>query len=62
MCGWQQTTHNWQQLTASRLRKLNNGVRPDVYVDNTPEDFFRGRDAQLERAIEVLRGELPKAK
>jgi tricorn protease len=40
----------------------NNGVRPDVYVDNTPEDFLRGRDAQLEKAIEVLREELTKRK
>jgi tricorn protease len=32
----------------------NYGVPPDVYVDNTPEDFFRGRDAQLERAVQVL--------
>jgi tricorn protease len=36
----------------------NYGVPPDVYVDNTPEDFFRGRDAQLEKAVEVLRAEL----
>jgi tricorn protease len=40
----------------------NNGVRPDVYVDNTPEDFFRGRDAQLEKAVEVLREELARRK
>ena len=40
----------------------NYGVPPDVYVDNTPEDFFRDRDAQLEKAIEVLRKELPKTK
>src|SRR5207248_11611271 len=40
----------------------NNGVRPDVYVDNTPEDFFRGRDAQLEKAVEVLREELGRRK
>ena len=40
----------------------NNGVRPDVYIDNTPEDFLRGRDAQLERAIEVLHEELAKRK
>jgi tricorn protease len=36
----------------------NYGVPPDVYVDNTPEDFFRGRDAQLERAVEVLQQQL----
>jgi tricorn protease len=36
----------------------NHGIVPDVYVDNTPEDFFAGRDAQVEKAVEVLRGEL----
>jgi tricorn protease len=33
----------------------NYGVPPDVYVDNTPEDFLKGRDAQLEKAVEVLK-------
>ena len=36
------------------------GVPPDVYVDNRPEDFLAGRDAQIEKAIEVLRVELKK--
>lgn len=36
----------------------NYGVPPDVYVDNSPADFFAGRDAQLEKAVEVLRGDL----
>ena len=36
----------------------NYGVPPDVYVDNTPEDFVKGRDAQLEKAVEVLQDEL----
>src|SRR5205807_9535578 len=40
----------------------NNGVRPDVYVDNTPEDFFRGRDAQIEKAVEVLKEEVKSGK
>jgi tricorn protease len=40
----------------------NNGVVPDVYVDNSPEDFFRGRDAQIEKAIEVLREEMARRK
>ena len=33
----------------------NYGVPPDVDVDNTPEDFLAGRDAQLEKAVEVLK-------
>jgi tricorn protease len=36
----------------------NYGVPPDVYVDNTPSDFAKGRDAQLEKAVEVLKQEL----
>jgi tricorn protease len=38
----------------------NYGVPPDVYVDNTPSDFLKGRDAQIEKAVEVLKGELGK--
>ncbi len=38
----------------------NYGVPPDVYVDNTPADFLKGRDAQLEKAVEVLKDELKK--
>jgi tricorn protease len=40
----------------------NYGVPPDVYVDNTPEDFLKGRDAQLEKAVDVLKAELAKKK
>jgi tricorn protease len=36
----------------------NYGVPPDVYVDNTPDDFLKGRDAQIEKAVEVLKAEL----
>jgi tricorn protease len=36
----------------------NYGVPPDVYVDNTPEDILAGRDAQIEKAVEVLKAEL----
>jgi tricorn protease len=36
----------------------NYGVPPDVYVDNTPGDFLKGRDAQIEKAVEVLKAEL----
>jgi hypothetical protein len=31
-------------------------------VDNSPEDFFNHRDAQLEKAVEVLQQELAKRK
>ncbi len=38
----------------------NYGVPPDVYVDNTPADFAKGRDAQVEKAVETLKAELAK--
>jgi tricorn protease len=38
----------------------NFGVPPDVYIDNTPADFIAGRDAQLEKAVEVLKAEMSK--
>lgn len=40
----------------------NYGVPPDVYVDNTPDDFLKGRDAQLEKAVDVLMQELKNGK
>ncbi len=39
----------------------NFGVPPDVYIDNSPEDFLKGRDAQLEKAVEVLKEQLKKS-
>ena len=36
----------------------NYGVPPDVLVDNTPSDFLKGRDAQIEKAVEVLKGQM----
>jgi tricorn protease len=36
----------------------NYGVPADVWVDNTPPDFFAGRDAQLEKAVQILKEEL----
>ncbi len=32
----------------------NYGTDPDIEVDNTPQDYARGHDAQLERAIEEI--------
>ncbi len=32
----------------------NYGTDPDIEVDNTPQDYLRGVDAQLERAIEEI--------
>ena len=38
----------------------NYGVPADVYIDNTPADFLAGRDAQLEKAVQVLQEEFKK--
>jgi tricorn protease len=44
--------------TAEGINMENYGVPPDVLVDNTPADFFSNRDAQLEKAVEVLKEQL----
>jgi C-terminal processing protease CtpA/Prc len=36
----------------------NFGVQPDIFVDNGPADFATGHDRQVEKAIEVLKGEM----
>jgi tricorn protease len=36
----------------------NYGVPPDVNIDNTPGDFLKRRDAQIEKAVEVLKADL----
>ncbi|OYD15998.1 hypothetical protein CH333_04580 [candidate division WOR-3 bacterium JGI_Cruoil_03_44_89] len=38
----------------------NLGVEPDIYVLETPEDRAKGKDPQLEKAIEVLLEEIEK--
>jgi tricorn protease len=44
--------------TARGANMENFGVQPDIYIDNTPEDFMKGRDAQIEKAIEHLKAEI----
>jgi tricorn protease len=48
----------WIMETGENME--NFGVPPDVYVDNTPADHLKKRDAQIEKAVEVLREELTK--
>jgi tricorn protease len=36
----------------------NFGVPPDVLIDNTPGDFIKGRDMQIEKAVEILKADL----
>jgi tricorn protease len=39
----------------------NEGVPPDIEVEQTPADVIAGRDPQLEKAIEVVMAELAKS-
>jgi len=32
----------------------NHGTEPDIAIDNLPDDEFKGHDAQLEKAVEVM--------
>jgi tricorn protease len=32
----------------------NYGTDPDIEIDNTPQDYARGVDRQLERAVEEM--------
>jgi tricorn protease len=38
----------------------NEGVPPDIEVEQTPADVIAGRDPQLEKAIQVVMEELKK--
>jgi tricorn protease len=46
---------------AKGINMENYGVPPDVYIDNPPEETVKGRDIQIEKAIEVLRGDIAAA-
>src|SRR2546430_15734623 len=43
---------------AKRTNMENYGVRPDILVENAPEDNLAGRDRQLETAVQELLKEL----
>jgi tricorn protease len=45
-------------FTSSGEDMENYGVPPDVWIDNGPADFLAGKDRQVEKAIEVLRGQV----
>jgi tricorn protease len=48
--------------TARGENMENFGVKPDIFIDNTPEDFQKGRDAQIEKAIEILKADIAAGK
>jgi len=39
----------------------NHGAEPDIYVENDPAEVLKGRDQQLEKAIEVILEQLEKS-
>jgi len=51
-------TPSFGVYTATGASLENYGVQPDVWADNTPADFLAGHDRQIEKAVEVLRGEM----
>lgn len=38
----------------NRSRKQRGGVEPDVTVEETEDEFFKGKDTQLDKAVEIL--------
>ena len=44
--------------TSSGQNMENYGVPPDIYIDNTPPDYLSHHDRQIEKAVEVLKGEM----
>ena len=51
-------TPSFGVYTGKGINFENYGVQPDVYVDNTPPDFVAGRDRQVEKAVDVLKGQM----
>ncbi len=47
--------------TAKGDNMENYGVQPDVFIDNLPADFLAGKDAQIAKAVELLKAETNKA-
>ena len=46
--------------TKSRKNMEHLGIKPDIYVENSPEDVLKNRDKQLDKAIEVIMSEIKK--
>jgi tricorn protease len=49
----------WGYFNEKGQNLENNGIVPDIHVENTPEDYAKGRDRQLEAAIATALQELP---
>jgi tricorn protease len=59
--GGQVTAPNLAIWTEDGFIVENEGVAPDVEVEQTPKDVIAGKDPQLEKAIEMVLAELAKA-
>ncbi len=60
MDGGRVTAPNLAIWTEDGFIVENQGVPPDVEVEQTPKDVIAGQDPQLEKAIEVVLAELAK--
>jgi tricorn protease len=58
MDGGQVTAPNLAFWTEAGFGVENEGVAPDVEVEQTPRDVIAGKDPQLEKAIEIALAEL----
>jgi tricorn protease len=45
-------------FTAKGVNMEREGVQPDVFVEDNPDQLAKGIDAQLDKAVEVLQGEV----
>jgi tricorn protease len=61
MDGGSVTAPNLAFWTEDGFRVENEGIAPDVEVEQTPKDVIAGRDPQLEKAIEIVLAELAKS-
>jgi tricorn protease len=61
MDGGRVTAPNLAIWTEDGFIVENEGVPPDVEVEQTPKDVIAGRDPQLEKAIEIVLAELAKS-
>jgi tricorn protease len=60
MDGGRVTAPNLAIWTEDGFVVENEGVAPDVEVEQTPKDVIAGKDPQLEKAIEIVLAELAK--
>jgi tricorn protease len=60
MDGGSVTAPNLAFWTEAGFGVENEGVPPDVEVEQTPKDVIAGKDPQLEKAIEIALAELAK--